>query len=74
MIFYLYIIITHSNVVIISDNKIRQAITNVKGASIADRPKDIDKREEIGHWINNYPRKILGRLSANLAEKKYMAA
>ena len=31
-------------------HKIRQAITNVKGTSIADRPKDIDKREEIGHW------------------------
>ena len=31
-------------------HKIRQALTNVKGTSIADRPKGIDKREEIGHW------------------------
>ena len=31
-------------------HKIRQAITNVKGTSIADRPETIDLREEIGHW------------------------
>lgn len=29
---------------------IRTAITNVKGTSISDRPEDIDKREEYGHW------------------------
>lgn len=29
---------------------IRTAITNVKGTSIADRPVEIDSREEVGHW------------------------
>ena len=29
---------------------IRTAITNAKGTSISDRPEDIDKREEYGHW------------------------
>jgi IS30 family transposase len=31
-------------------HQIRTAITNTKGTSIADRPIDIDSREEIGHW------------------------
>ena len=31
-------------------HKIRTAITNVKGTSIADRPIDIDDRKEMGHW------------------------
>jgi len=31
-------------------HKIRQAITNQKGTSIADRPIEIDLREEYGHW------------------------
>lgn len=31
-------------------HKIRQAITNVKGTSISDRPIEIDNREEFGHW------------------------
>ena len=31
-------------------HKIRQAITNVKGTSIADRPAEIDNRDEVGHW------------------------
>jgi IS30 family transposase len=31
-------------------HKIRQAITNTKGTSIADRPAEIDNRDEIGHW------------------------
>jgi IS30 family transposase len=31
-------------------HKIRQAITNVKGTSIADRPVEIDNRNEVGHW------------------------
>jgi IS30 family transposase len=31
-------------------HKIRQAITNVKGTSISDRPTKIDRREEVGHW------------------------
>jgi transposase, IS30 family len=31
-------------------NKIRKALTNIKGTSIADRPKEVDKREETGHW------------------------
>lgn len=31
-------------------HNIRQAITNVKGTSIADRPLKIDDREEFGHW------------------------
>ena len=31
-------------------HKIRQAITNIKGTSIADRPADIDDRLEFGHW------------------------
>ena len=30
--------------------KVRQAITNTKGTSISDRPKDIESRKEIGHW------------------------
>ena len=29
---------------------IRTAVTNTKGTSISDRPKDIDAREEYGHW------------------------
>ena len=28
----------------------RQALTNVKGTSIADRPTKIDNRDEVGHW------------------------
>ena len=31
-------------------HKIRQAITNTKGTSIADRPVEIDDRNEFGHW------------------------
>ena len=31
-------------------HKIRQAITNTKGTSIADRPTEIDERTELGHW------------------------
>jgi len=31
-------------------HKIRQAITNTKGTSIADRPAEIDDRKEFGHW------------------------
>jgi IS30 family transposase len=31
-------------------HKIRQAITNTKGTSIADRPMEIDSRNEVGHW------------------------
>lgn len=31
-------------------HKIRQAITNIKGTSIADRPVEIDNRNEVGHW------------------------
>ena len=31
-------------------HKIRQAITNVKGTSIACRPVEIDDRREVGHW------------------------
>ena len=31
-------------------HKIRTAITNKKGTSIADRPSEIDSREEFGHW------------------------
>jgi IS30 family transposase len=30
--------------------------------------------ERIQNWINNYPRRILGGLSANMFEQKYMAA
>lgn len=30
--------------------KIRQAITNVKGTSISERPAHIDNRKEVGHW------------------------
>jgi IS30 family transposase len=33
--------------------------------------KDIQR---IQHWINNYPRRILGGLSANMAVQKYFAA
>jgi len=28
----------------------RQALTNIKGTSIADRPTEIDNRDEVGHW------------------------
>lgn len=31
-------------------HQIRTAITNKKGTSISERPDEIDKREEIGHW------------------------
>jgi len=31
-------------------HKIRQAITNTKGTSIADRPIEIDNRDEYGNW------------------------
>lgn len=30
--------------------KIRQAYNNTKGTSISERPKEIDNRDEIGHW------------------------
>ena len=30
--------------------KVRQAITNTKGASISDRPPEIEARQEFGHW------------------------
>jgi len=30
--------------------KIRQAYNNTKGTSISERPKEIDDRDEIGHW------------------------
>ena len=30
--------------------KIRQAYNNVKGTSISERPKEVDARDEIGHW------------------------
>jgi len=29
---------------------------------------------QIQHWINNYPRKILGGLSANMMEQKLLVA
>lgn len=31
-------------------DKIRKAVNNSKGTSISERSKDIDKREEYGHW------------------------
>jgi len=31
-------------------HKIRQAITNIKGISISERPANIDDRKEYGHW------------------------
>jgi len=43
-----------------------------KGCDIAAFGDKEIKRIE--HWINNYPRKILGGLSANMAEQKYMVA
>ena len=30
--------------------KIRKALNNTRGTSIADRPKEVDDRKEIGHW------------------------
>ena len=30
--------------------KIRKAVNNTKGTSIADRPKEVDERKEVGHW------------------------
>ena len=30
--------------------KIRKATNNARGTSISDRPKEVDDREEIGHW------------------------
>ena len=43
-----------------------------KGKDIADYSDEEIKHIE--HWINNYPRKILGGLSANMAAKKYLSA
>ena len=31
-------------------NKVRQALNNVRGTSISERPESIDKRDEVGHW------------------------
>jgi IS30 family transposase len=43
-----------------------------KGVDISSfSDKDI---ERIQNWINNYPRRILGGLSANMLEQKYIAA
>ena len=43
-----------------------------KGADISSFfDKDI---ERIQNWINNYLRRILGGLSANMLEQKYIAA
>ena len=33
-----------------SYKKIRQAITNIKGTSISERPTTIENRDEVGHW------------------------
>ena len=43
-----------------------------KGVDIANY--SIKEIERIQNWINNYPRRILGGLSANIAEQKYIAA
>lgn len=43
-----------------------------KGADISKYSKEDIAR--IKHWINNYPRKILGGLSANMAVKKEIVA
>ena len=43
-----------------------------KGCDIAAYSEKEIKR--IQHWINNYPRRILGGLSANMAVQKYFAA
>jgi IS30 family transposase len=41
-----------------------------KGVDIANYSnKDI---ERIQNWINNYPRRILAGLSANITEQKYI--
>lgn len=32
------------------NNKVRTATNNQKGTSISERPKEIEKREEYGHW------------------------
>jgi IS30 family transposase len=43
-----------------------------KGVDISDYSnKDI---ERIQNWINNYPRRILGGLSANMLEQKHLVA
>ena len=43
-----------------------------KGVDISSySDKDI---ERIQNWINNYPRRILGGLSANMLEQKYIVA
>ena len=31
-------------------NKVRQALNNVRGTSISERPESVDKRDEVGHW------------------------
>ena len=31
-------------------NKVRGSLKNIKGTSIEERPKEIDNREEFGHW------------------------
>ena len=33
-----------------SYNKVRTAVNNSKGTSISERPKEIERREEFGHW------------------------
>ena len=31
-------------------NKVRQALNNVRGTSISERPESIDTRDDVGHW------------------------
>jgi len=53
-----------------SNRMIRRFIP--KGSDIATYGKQEIKRIEL--WMNNYPRRILGGLSANMAVQKYFAA
>ena len=52
----LFLNISNKDLVVKKDGKkrnyrhIRTATNNVKGTSIAERPPEIDKREEFGHW------------------------
>ena len=31
-------------------NKVRQALNNIRGTCISERPESVDKRDEVGHW------------------------
>lgn len=42
--------------------------------SVRNKIKRTKVNYQIQHWINNYSRKIIGGLSANILEQKHIAA